>query len=136
LSTAFLLRTEVSSECIRGILFAMDEVFYVLERPWLDNERNESCICAGTYTAEYLPRSTSGKYRNVYWLRDVPGRSGILIHNGNTVDHSRGCLLIGRRRGTLGGHRAVLNSKTGLHEFVELMAREDFKLNIYGSQLC
>jgi hypothetical protein len=66
----------------------------------------------------------------------VPGRGGILIHSGNVVEHSKGCLIIGKRRGRLAGKRAVLNSKTALHEFVSLMENEDFIINIYGSQQC
>ena len=133
---AYLIRDEISSECIRGILYTEGEIFHILERPWLDNRSNESCICAGVYTAQFLPRSSSGKYRNVYWIREVPGRAGILIHNGNVVDHSRGCLIIGKRRGTLAGKRAVLNSRTALQEFVDLMEKEDFQLHIFGRQPC
>ena len=136
LKSAYLIRDEVSEECIRGILYAEGEIFHVLERPWLNNLSNKSCICAGTYNVDFLPRSRSGKYRNVFWLRSVPDRSGILIHNGNIVSHSKGCLIIGKRRGKLGGHRAVLNSKTALHEFVELMEQESFSINILGSQQC
>jgi hypothetical protein len=69
-------------------------------------------------------------------LREVPSRGGILIHSGNVVDHSKGCLIIGKRRGNLAGKRAVLNSKTALQEFVQLMDGQDFLINIYGSQKC
>ncbi len=136
MSAAYLIRDEVTSECIRGIMYAEGELFHILERPWLHNESNKSCICTGTYRAEYLPRSTSGKYRSVFWLREVPERSGILMHNGNIVDHSKGCLIIGKRRGVLAGKRAVLNSKTALHEFVELMQHQSFQIRIFGSQKC
>lgn len=134
--TVHLIRDDVSDECIRGLLYAEGEIFHILERPWLDNQTNKSCICAGTYKSQFLPRSTSGRYRNVYWLREVPERGGILIHSGNVVDHSKGCLIIGKRRGHLAGKRAVLNSKTALQEFVQLMDGQDFLINIYGSQKC
>lgn len=136
MKSAYLIRNDITPECVRSILYAESEIFHILERPWRSNESNVSCICAGSYTAEFLERSSSGKYRNIFWLRNVPGRSGILIHNGNTVNHSKGCLIIGKRKGTLGSRRAVFNSKTALHEFVELMERETFTLNIYGSQQC
>ena len=134
MKSAYMIRDEISKECIRGILYAEGEIFHILERPWLNNQSNKSCITAGTYNVDFLQRSRSGKYRDVFWLRDVPGRSGILIHNGNTVNHTKGCLIIGRRRGRLGHQRAVLNSKTALHELAELMERESFTINIFGSQ--
>ena len=57
-----------------------------------------------------------------------------LAHNGNIVNHSRGCLIIGKRRGTLAGKPAVFNSRTALRSFVDLMEHESFMLNIIGNQ--
>lgn len=53
---AYLIRDEVSSECIRGTLVAESDVFHILERPWKNNQTNNSCILSGTYTARYLAR--------------------------------------------------------------------------------
>jgi len=72
-----------------------------LEPPWIDNIRNISCIPEGTYTAT-LTRSNRFK-RDLYELHDVPGRSGIRIHNGNLAgdtsmgyrSDSGGCILLG-----------------------------------------
>ncbi|MDF2178373.1 DUF5675 family protein [Aliiglaciecola sp. CAU 1673] len=133
---AYLIRDDIGPDCIRGMLYAEGELFHVLERPWLNNKPNQSCICAGRYEVDFLARSGSGKYRDVYWLQDVPGRSGILIHKGNIVAHSTGCLILGKRRGKLGGQRAVLNSHTAMQEFVELMNKQAFSLQILGSQSC
>lgn len=134
METAILIRDEVSSQVIRGTLRAKDKVFHILERPWLNNKPNESCIPAGDYNAIFLPRSVSGKYKNIYQLQSVPGRAGILIHNGNLVDHSRGCLIIGLRRASLAGKPAVLNSRTALEDFVALFSGESFVLKIIGNQ--
>lgn len=133
-TAATLLRDDVRPDVIRGTLALKGETFHVLERPWLDNRRNESCIPAGTYRATFMKKSASGKYRNVFWLQSVPGRSAILIHNGNTVNHSRGCLIIGKRRGPLAGQPAVLNSKTALREFAALLDSKPFTLTIIGDQ--
>lgn len=66
--------------------------YAVLERPWLDNLRNESCIPPGRYL---VTRNTTGKYR-FYGVIDVTGRSDIEMHNGTYPTHSDGCLLVGR----------------------------------------
>lgn len=129
-----LIRDEIRPDCIRGTLFVGAERFEILERPWAANARNESCIPAGSYAVSFLPRSASGKYRNVFRLAPVTGRSGILIHCGNTVDHSRGCLIIGKRRGWLAGKPAVLNSRTALGELSALTRRRTFHLTILGDQ--
>lgn len=130
----FLIRDDIRQACIRGTLLIGGARFDILERPWAGNRRNESCIPAGTFRASFLARSASGKYRNVFWLQEIPGRSAILIHNGNTVDHSRGCLIIGKRRGTLAGKPAVLNSRTALGELGTLTGHKDFTLTIFGDQ--
>lgn len=127
-----MVRDDIRSDYTLGSFYLDGEHFHILERPWRNNTRNESCIPAGSYKAQFLPRSTSGKYRNVFWLKDVPGRSGILIHSGNLVNHTRGCLIIGKRRGTLAGKPAVLNSRTALLELAALTEREDFHLTIIG----
>lgn len=129
-----LIRDDIRSNCIRGTLLIAGTHFDILERPWAGNRRNESCIPSGTYAASFLERSSSGKYRDVFWLRQVPGRSAILIHNGNTVAHSRGCLIIGKRRGILVGKPAVLNSRTALGELAALTGHKDFTLTIFGDQ--
>lgn len=134
MESIYLFRDEPLSTCIRSTLWAMDRTFYVLERPWLDNRSNISCIPAGAYKCSYLERSPSGKYRNIYLIEDVYGRIGILAHNGNLVIHTKGCLLIGKRRGMLGGQPAILASRTALAEFVALMDRQDFYLHIIGNQ--
>ena len=134
METAILLRDEIRSDVIRGSLSFADKTFHVLERPWKANQRDESCIPAGDYEAVFLPQSSSGKYQNIYQLQSVPDRSDILIHAGNVVEHSRGCLLIGLRRGTQDGKPAVLDSLAALAELVELARRQNFLLRILDTQ--
>lgn len=114
-----------------GILVAGVEVFHTLERPWLSNRSNVSCIPAGEYACKYLPKSTSGKYRKVWWLQDVEDRSGILIHNGNLVDHTKGCILVGERKGILGGKAAVLASRTAMRKLLDVIGEQGFSLKIF-----
>jgi hypothetical protein len=111
-----LIRTHRSPDITIGYLYVDGLILRTIEPPWKNNERNKSRIRAGCYDYELLPRSYSGKYRNCYLLRDVRGRSEIMIHNGNLVDHTRGCIIVGERLGWLGGRRAVLNSKSAIAE--------------------
>ena len=122
---ATLVRTRSSDQGTFGTLYLDDGGRYcTAEPPQRDNRRGVSCIPAGKYACTYLPRSASGKYRAVYHVREVPGRGGILIHNGNLAGdaskgyqtHSQGCILIGKQRGALQGQEAVLASKPALRE--------------------
>jgi len=84
-----------------------------LELPWRDNKKHVSCIPPGKYP---LLRRMTGGYYQTYAERwghgfsiqvgSVPERDAILIHTGNTSDHTRGCILVGGAwgpNGILGG---------------------------------
>jgi hypothetical protein len=129
---ASLLRYAGCPSYTRGALFIGGEVLYTLERPWKDNARNVSCIPAGKYQAVFIKSSASGKYRDVWHILAVPDRGGILVHNGNLVEHTKGCILVGLRPGKLGGAAAVLSSMSALVKLRELSARGPFELNIFG----
>jgi hypothetical protein len=60
-----------------------------LERPWLDNQPMVSCIPAGTY--QVGPNNPEKPWR----LQDVPSRTQVDIHKGNTIQDSEGCILVG-----------------------------------------
>lgn len=127
---ATLIRDEITDTTIRGTLVIDDRVFHVLERPWQKNQCNCSCIPAGCYQAMFLPETPSGKYRNVFELQAVPGRTGILIHSGNVVTDTQGCLIIGNLRGDQNGQPAVLESRAALAELVRITGEKDFVLTI------
>lgn len=136
MKTAFLIRDYVGKDCVMGTLYIDGHIFQTLEPPWKDNRRNVSCIPAEVYNCRYMARSSSGKYRNVYHVKAVTGRSGILIHNGNLVNHTRGCLLLGTRRGKISRQKAVLNSRTAMNQFVRVLGKESFNLLVLGEQEC
>ena len=132
MKTLILIRDTLASSHTMGQLLTPGGLrLHVLERPWRDNRPNQSCIPADTYTVDYLHRSGSGKYRQVYWVRSVPGRSGILFHAGNRVEHTLGCLLPGMRRASLGGRPAVLDSQRAMRKLRAEIGRESFRLMIY-----
>lgn len=134
MTQALLIRIEVSDECVRGFLYCAGATFATLEPPWLDNRRGVSCIPAASYHCRYLERSASGKYRKVYHLLGVRGRSGILTHAGNTAAHTKGCILIGKSWGRLAGRRAILNSKSAMRDLVDLVGEDGMTLRIIGDQ--
>lgn len=130
--TAWLFRTHQNDDHTLGVLWVQGERFYTLEPPWRGNQRNISCIPSNYYDGAHLARSASGKYTNVYHVKHVPDRTGILVHNGNVVDHTLGCILIGTKRGRLAGKAAVLNSNTAKRRFADLTGKRDIKLIIVG----
>lgn len=83
------------------------------ELPWLNNETDKSCIPLGRYT---VIKHNSAKHPRTWELQNVPGRSGILIHNGNTDNDSLGCIIVGKSIGKINGQRAVLNSDDTLEK--------------------
>lgn len=134
MNEAVLIRTEHTKHATRGDLFAGGRRFVVIERVWQNNERNISCIPTGRYQVAFLPRSASGRYKQCWHIQDVANRSGILIHKGNLARHSKGCLILGKRRGRLAGEMATLNSKSALRELANVMDRTDFYLTIINGE--
>ena len=65
---------------------------------------HETCIPEGTYDIQF--RKTGGfhakyseRYKNAHYgmlhIQDVPNFTYILIHTGNTDEHTSGCLIVG-----------------------------------------
>ncbi len=115
-----------------------------LELPWKDNQRNISCIPAGTYE---VAKRTHGRYYEAYKkrfghkfsleLKNVSGRGDILIHTGNTKEHTRGCILVGSGlyKNHAGNHR-LYNSRWSYRELVMFLeaSKEPWYLEIRDSQ--
>lgn len=101
---------------------------YTVERPWLNNKVGQSCIPEGEY--ELSPgRFNRGGYR-AYQLMDVPGRSLIKIHIGNTMDDVIGCIAPGMSLGYLNNKWGVTNSKTAFDRFMDVMDGEKGRVEI------
>jgi len=121
-----------------GRIFYGDFKCETLELPWRENKRGISCIPAGEYSVEIRK---SPKYGGIYWVKDVPERSFILIHWGNWAgDESKGyksnvsgCILLGKQRGLLSKQWAVLNSRITVNRFMREMNNDPFTLRILES---
>jgi len=93
-----------------------------LERPWLLNRRNLSCIPSGRYVCR---RVESPRFGPTFEVTDVPGRTHILFHKGNLDSDSEGCILVGERFDHLRGKPGILDSRHGFEELLLRLAGED-----------
>ena len=126
-----LLRDYKKSCTLGEAILPSGKIIKTLERPWLNNQPNVSCIPDGVYLCKWLERSASGKYKRCWHVQGVDGRSGILWHSGNLVRHTLGCILPGMRHGWLLNQRAVLSSGAGMNAMREELSEQDFALVIY-----
>lgn len=112
-----IIRVEKSTDGVFGVL-TIDGQFIclTLERPWLDNQKNISCIPPQIYLCK---RVDSPKYKDTFEVLNVAGRTNILFHAGNTIDDSKGCILLGSEIGNIDGKRAVLQSGKAFKSFME-----------------
>lgn len=102
-----------------GVLCFNDEPrILTLEDAWRNNERKLSCIPEGKYK---IKRIRSPKFGITFEILDVPERSNILFHAGNTASDTEGCILLGQRYGTLAGKQAILNSSKAFEQFLKIM---------------
>jgi hypothetical protein len=98
-----------------------------MEPPWADNQPNVSCIPVGEYLCRW---HKSPRYGWVYAVLEVPGRTNILIHPGNVVTHTLGCVLPGSRFGELAGAPAVLVSRAATRRLTNHLGKNPFTLEV------
>lgn len=132
MKSVILTRGYQNSKGTLGLIDIIDEdhpPIFTAERPWRDNAANVSCIPRGTYICHPF---AGQKYKNVYEVRDVPNRSYILFHTGNSpMKDSKGCILIGLTGSAKEGEPVVYSSKAAMEKFKEIIGLEPFKLSIY-----
>lgn len=109
-----------------GLMRWSDVLLYTLEDAWANNKPMLSCIPDGVYRCRPR-RFNRGGYMAVE-VRDVPGRSNILIHRGNTADDVTGCLLVGRFLDAFRGVIAVLDSAWAWGQFFPVWGEREFDL--------
>lgn len=134
-----LTRNETSDEGTFGVIEGLPNgiILHTGELPWRENKRKISCIPCGVYRVEQY---SSEKYRDVFQVKDVPGRDAILIHVGNWCgDKSKGmrsdvegCILLGMKRGILNRQKSVISSGTAMKLFRNLVGHDEFELTIKG----
>lgn len=139
--SVLLLRHSTSDEGTFGTFEVFDEegtsllTLYSGELPWRDNAVGKSCIPAKEY---FVTPYSSRKYPNHFLVNDVPGRSAILIHQGNWcgdkakgfLSNVQGCILVGKSYGVAKKQKAVLNSLLALDMLRAIIGRNEFILRI------
>jgi hypothetical protein len=99
-----LKRTYFPGGCNGSIYCGDVFVCHTIELPWKENHRRESCIPEGRYE---LKKRYSPKFKWHLLVKDVPGRSVILIHPANdALKELKGCIapvctLVGEGKGLL-----------------------------------
>ena len=104
--------------------------FWTVEKPWIHNRRDVSCIPEGRYLCR---RYESRKHGLTFEIENVCRRSYILFHKGNKVKDVKGCLAIGEKCEIMFDKLYVLNSKEAFEAFMQfLLGCETFDLIIKG----
>lgn len=98
-----------------------------LEPPWVNNERFISRMPSGIYTVVKRYSETYGYHWHV---KDVIGRSLILLHAGNFHYSTHGCVCVGDsyRDINADGYRDVTDSKATLRALNNAVPVNQFKI--------
>lgn len=114
-----LVRTTEFCRGTYGVLHIDNEPIAVtLEPLWQNNERNISCIPPGVYDVH---RVDSPNFGETYEVMNVPNRSDILFHWGNTKDDTEGCILVGTSYGPFKDTHGIWNSRGAFQTFLHAM---------------
>lgn len=127
----WLIKRNYYEESTHGALFINKQfVCFTIELPWKENKKRISCIPEGIYP---LQRRISQKFGNHLLIKDVPGRSLILLHPANNAKQElQGCIAPVM---TLNGMGKGMDSKRALNSLLmhyqdALETEEDVYLSI------
>jgi hypothetical protein len=128
LSLGFCIVTEGDSNTI---LFTSQS----LERGWLNNAKNISCIPAGIYKLrlEWSPRFQ----KDLWEIYGVPNRRECKFHAANFSRQLNGCIALGQKRADLDsdGLMDITNSRNTMKKFHKAMEGEtEAILHVINSQ--
>ena len=124
-----LLRIAQSEKGTFGVLRDGAIPFAVTcEEPWRDNSPNISCIPLGRYVCK---RIVSPHFGGTFEITNVPGRTHVLFHKGNTTDDTQGCILVAEEFAGTNATPMIASSKRGYDELMaKLVGYDAFDLEI------
>lgn len=111
-----LVRTKFATHCSGSIYDGKKFICNTLELPWLNNQKLVSCIPDGEYRIAVVK---SAKFGTCVHILGVPNRTGILIHAGNTIEDTKGCILVGLSASQNDSH--LLESKSNLRRLIKVI---------------
>lgn len=99
-----------------------------LELPYKGNQKNISCIPIGVYQMKKRP-SQKTYLKSSFEVLNVPGRSNIIFHEGNSTNDTRGCILVGTSYGVSDtGKPTITNSRRAMLKLMNLLTEEVYDL--------
>jgi hypothetical protein len=108
---------------------------YTVERPWIDNEKNISCVPPGIYplrmrASAVVSKTTKRKYLEGWEICEVPGREWIMLHVANTAEDVEGCVGVGDTLGVVDNKWAVMNSMKTFDQFMRALPPGEHRIEI------
>jgi hypothetical protein len=130
--TLKLQRLVFLPDCTLGVLSVHDIPFcFTVERPWLDNKPNESCIPAASYPVKWVNTQTAGnRHGRGLGVENVKDRKLIRIHVANTADEVKGCIGVGLQRHDFKRGRGVSQSRPALSALMDMLEGQEAILHI------
>lgn len=136
--TILLKRVCFDDDGTYGVLIENNVPFMLmLEETWRDNARGISSIPTGTYMVKRIIRPDG---REAWQVQNVPDRTAILIHSGNTEADTEGCLMPGLEwgvvkakddeSGKIESQPAVLRSQEAFLRLWTRIEEDEFRLVI------
>ena len=127
-----LIRYCYGPDCVLGLLKVgegnQQMNLWTVERPWQNNSKFVSCIPDGEYGVMAFD---STDHPGCWVITPVPGRTGILIHPGNSVEDVQGCIAPGQRQ----EGQKVYNSRAAMRMLNFVMPRNEQHTIQIGSGL-
>jgi len=113
-----------------------------LERPWLDNKLNVSCIPEGIYELKLrespiVKKMTHKRYTQGWEVMDVKDREYVMIHPGNYVADSEACILVGEKM-TVNQNKGLMitNSQNTFNKLMKELSKQDsWNIDIRGFRI-